>query len=73
MYNKYIDKLVSSQYLSKKIVLLIDVIMSVVSSGVAFGDLVFYKKYYTVIQYGCDMVAVCNYVIFDNVLAVENL
>lgn len=44
MYNKYIDKLVSSQYLSKKIVLLIDVIMSVVSSGVALGILFFIRS-----------------------------
>lgn len=41
---KYIDKLVSSQYLSKKIVLLIDVIMSVVSSGVALGILFFIRN-----------------------------
>lgn len=41
---KYIDKLVSSQYLSKKIVLLIDVIMSVVSSGVALGILFFIRS-----------------------------
>lgn len=44
MYNKYIDKLVSSQYLSKKIALLIDVIMSVVSSGVALGILFFIRS-----------------------------
>ena len=42
---KYFDKLVSSQYLNKKIVLLIDVVISVISSGIAMGILYFIKPF----------------------------
>lgn len=38
---KYIDRLTTSQYLSKKLVLFMDVIVSVIGSGVALGVLCF--------------------------------